>query len=115
MPPPTAAQGPNRRSTDAKPALQADSRNNGPPPGYSQQQFPGSNQGPTSGSGNSLQQPSSAQPGANYRGSSLQREYGQPGGTGEQGRSTPPLPGDRDRELTEMDKLGMYRFETRRF
>jgi hypothetical protein len=112
MPPPPVPSGLNRRSTDAKQALQSDPRNNGPPPSYAQQQFPGPNQGPTPGSGNPLPQPPPAQQGANYRGSALQREYGQPGGIGDQGRSTPPLPGERDRELTEMDKLGMSQFTT---
>lgn len=110
MPPPPQQPGPNRRSTDAKQTLQPDSRNNGPPPSYSQQQFSGPNQGPTPGSGNTLPQAPPAQQAGTYRGSSLQREYGQPGGTGEQGRSTPPLPGERDRELTEMDKLGTFQF-----
>jgi hypothetical protein len=100
MPPPQSSQaGQSRRSTDSKQAMQADNRNNsGPPPYPTQQSFNSNSVTQVSSSASSAQA-------AAYKQSSLQREYSQPGGGLEQGRSTPPIEGGRDRDLNEMDKL----------
>lgn len=110
-PPPSTSQLQGRRSTDTKQALQQEGRT-GPPPSYTQQQQSfGPNSGNQGSSSTSSNQTSGSQQGSTYRGSSLQREYSQAGSGAEQGRSTPPLSSDRDRELTEMDKLGkLYKF-----
>lgn len=104
-PPPSTSQLQGRRSTDTKQALQQDGRT-GPPPSYTQQQSFGPNSGNQGSSSTSSNQTSGSQQGSTYRGSSLQREYSQAGSGADQGRSTPPLSSERDRELTEMDKLG---------
>jgi hypothetical protein len=102
MPPPPAPSQ-SRRSADTKQTLQPEGRS-GPPPSYSAQQSFGSNSGPGS---NPINPQTGAQQPGNYRPSTLQRDYSQTGGAGDHGRSTPPIEGGRDKELTEMDKLGI--------